>query len=364
MKSLSNQITRGIVQAVLILAGILLLLLFISKIQSVIVYCVLSFVLALIGLPLIRFLKTKCKFSNLWATITTLMLFVLLIVGFILMFIPLISSQSESLSLLDIVAIENNLNDLLVDIQKYLGSHGFDYSEILNEADLTSKLNLEFIPEFLNGLLNTISSFSMGLASVLFITFFFLKDSRAMTNSIVKVLPENYKGRLIESWEIIEKLLSRYFIGLMLQLFIIFVLYLIVLTIFGVQNSLIIAFLCAVLNIIPYVGPLLGMVLASILTMISGLGTDFQTEILPTTIYVMIGFMIVQVIDNNVNQPLIFSNSVKSHPLEIFLVILIAGFVFGIIGMIVAVPVYTILKVIAKTFWPSSKIIQLLTNKF
>uniref|UniRef100_UPI00404A4AFF AI-2E family transporter n=1 Tax=Flavobacterium sp. TaxID=239 RepID=UPI00404A4AFF len=364
MKSLANQITRGIIKAVLILAGILLLLLFISKIQSVIVYCVLSFVLALIGLPLLRFLKTKCKFSNLWATITTLMLFVLLIVGFILMFIPLISSQSESLSLLDIVAIENNLNDLLVDIQKYLGTHGFDYSEILSEADLTSKLNLEFIPEFLNGLLNTISSFSMGLASVLFITFFFLKDSRVMTNSIVAVLPENYKGRLIESWEIIEKLLSRYFIGLMLQLFIIFVLYLIVLTIFGVENSLIIAFLCAVLNIIPYVGPLLGMALASILTMISGLGTDFQTEILPTTIYIMVGFMIVQVIDNNVTQPLIFSNSVKSHPLEIFLVILITGFVFGIVGMIVAVPVYTILKVIAKTFWPSSKIIQLLTNKF
>ena len=77
----------------------------------------------------------------------------------------------------------------------------------------------------------------------------------------------------------------------------------------------------------------------------------------------MIGFMLVQIIDNNLNQPLIFSNSVKSHPLEIFLAILIAGFVFGVVGMIVAVPVYTIIKVILKTFWPESKIVQILTKE-
>ena len=96
--------------------------------------------------------------------------------------------------------------------------------------------------------------------------------------------------------------------------------------------------------------------------MINNLGADFQSEILPTTIYVMIGFWIVQIIDNNVSQPLIFSNSVNSHPLEIFLVILIAGFLFGIMGMIIAVPLYTILKVIGKEFLPDNKIVQILTK--
>ena len=76
----------------------------------------------------------------------------------------------------------------------------------------------------------------------------------------------------------------------------------------------------------------------------------------------LIGFWIVQIIDNNLSQPIIFSKSVSSHPLEIFLVILIAGFLFGILGMIVAVPLYTILKVFGKEFFPDNKIIQLLTK--
>ncbi|HAT81621.1 MAG TPA: AI-2E family transporter, partial [Flavobacterium sp.] len=117
-----------------------------------------------------------------------------------------------------------------------------------------------------------------------------------------------------------------------------------------------------VLNIIPYIGPLIASVLAAILTMLSNLGADFQTVILPTTIYVLIGFWIVQIIDNNLSTTIIFSKSVSSHPLEIFLVILIAGFLSGILGMIVAVPLYTILKVIGKEFFPENKVIKLLTK--
>lgn len=177
-----------------------------------------------------------------------------------------------------------------------------------------------------------------------------------------KVLPDEHEDKILHSLEKINYLLSRYFIGLLLQLTVIFILYLIVLLIFGVKNAFVIAFLCAILNIIPYIGPLIGSVLAALLTMLSNIGSDFQSEILPTTIYVMIGFWIVQVIDNNLTGPLIFSSSVKSHPLEIFLVILIAGFLFGVVGMIVAVPFYTILKVIGKEFFADNKVIKLLTK--
>jgi predicted PurR-regulated permease PerM len=96
--------------------------------------------------------------------------------------------------------------------------------------------------------------------------------------------------------------------------------------------------------------------------MISNLGGNFQNDILPTTLYVMIGFWIVQLIDNNISQPLIFSKSVNSHPLEIFLVTLISGFLFGITGMIIAIPFYTMLKVIAKEFFPENKIVQLIAK--
>lgn len=62
----------------------------------------------------------------------------------------------------------------------------------------------------------------------------------------------------------------------------------------------------------------------------------------------------VQIIDNNISSPLIFSKSVNSHPLEIFLVLLIVGFLFGISGMIIAIPFYTILKVFGKNFYPKT----------
>ena len=157
-------------------------------------------------------------------------------------------------------------------------------------------------------------------------------------------------------------MLTRYFIGLIIQLTIICILYLIVLLIFGVENAFVIAFLCAILNIIPYIGPLIGSVLAGILTMLSNINNDFQTITLPTTVYVTLGFFIVQLIDNNISSPIIFSKSVNSHPLEIFLVILIIGTLFGITGMIIAIPLYTIIKIFAKEFFPDYKVIKVLTK--
>ena len=67
-------------------------------------------------------------------------------------------------------------------------------------------------------------------------------------------------------------------------------------------------------------------------------------------------------VDNFASQPIIFSNSVKSHPLEIFLIIIIAGLLFGVVGMIVAVPGYTAIKVILKEFLAENKIVTRLTQ--
>ncbi|CAM4056548.1 AI-2E family transporter [Flavobacterium antarcticum] len=358
----SKIIGNGIVRGVLILAGIVLLLYVLYLIQSVLIYLVVSLILTLIGIPIIAFLRKRLKFNNIFATITTLLVFVLIIAGFVMMFIPLVLNQGQNLSILNIQSIETTITNLTDQVTVFLDGHGMDSSKILKPSNLTSQLNLNFIPNFLNSILATVSSFGMGLASVLFITFFFLKDRLLFTRMSKSILPEEHSDRIIHSLDKINHLLSRYFIGLLLQLFIVFILYLIVLLIFGIDNAFVIAFLCAVLNIIPYIGPLIASVLAAILTMINNLGGDFQTEILPTTIYVMIGFWIVQVIDNNVSQPFIFSNSVNSHPLEIFLVILIAGFLFGIMGMIIAVPLYTILKVVGKEFLPDNKIVQILTK--
>ena len=358
----SKIIAIGIIKAIAISIGIAGILFFLSEIQSVIIYLIVSLILTLITSPFVAFLKRRLKFSNTVAVVFTMFLVIFTFVGLILMFVPLILSQSENLSLLDTKAIEKSATELATQFKIYLTNHHIDAGILLNDSNLTSKMDFNFIPTILNSVLGTISSFGMGLASVLFITFFFLKDKILFTNGVKIILPDNHEEKILNSIAKINEMLSRYFIGLLIQLSIVFVLYLIVLLIFGVENAFIIAFLCALLNIVPYVGPLIGSVLAALLTMISNLGGNFQNDILPTTLYVMIGFWIVQLIDNNISQPLIFSKSVNSHPLEIFLVTLISGFLFGITGMIVAIPFYTMLKVIAKEFFPENKIVQLIAK--
>ena len=355
-------LANGILRAIAILVLVALFLYFLYEIQSVLTYLVVALILTLIGNPILDFFKRRLRFKHVFATIATLLLFVLIIIGILLLFVPLIISQGENLSLLNTSEIEKNSLELIGKISIFLENHNIDSAKMLKEFNITSKLNFDFIPNLLNALVGAISSFGMGLASVLFITFFFLKDKLLFIEGAKKLIPDSHEDKILNSLNKINHLLSRYFIGLLIQLFIVFILYVIVLLIFGVQNAIVIGFLCAILNIVPYVGPLIASILAAILTMIGNLGHDFQSEILPLTIYVLIGFWIVQIIDNNLCQPIIFSKSVSSHPLEIFLVILIAGFLFGILGMIAAVPLYTILKVIAKEFFPENEIIQFLTK--
>jgi len=358
----SKIIASGILKAVGVLAAIALGFYFLYLIQSVLIYLIISLILTLIGNPILDFFKRRLKFKHLYATIATLLIFVLIIIGFIMMFVPLILAQGESLSLLNTTIIEKDISILVSQISTFLESHNIDSNKLFNQNEIISKFNFNYISDFINLFLNALSSFGMGLASVLFITFFFLKDRVLFIIGAKKLIPDSHEEQTLNSFNKINHLLSRYFIGLLLQLFIVFVLYLIVLLIFGIDNAFVIAFLCAVLNIIPYVGPLIGSILAATLTMISNINSDFQTQTLPLTLYVLIGFFIVQLIDNNLSQPFIFSKSVSSHPLEIFLVILIAGFLFGIVGMIIAVPLFTILKVFSKEFYPENKIVQLFTK--
>lgn len=358
----SKTIANGIVRGVLTLGLILLIIYFLYKIQLVIIYILVSIILAMIGTPIVDFLRRKLKFKLTTAVIFTLLFYGLILFGFIMMFIPLITTQGQKLSLLDSNSLQNQINELIVQIRNFLDQRGFNSSKMMKEYNIISKLNFNFLSDFLNNTLNTISNIGMGLASVFFITFFFLKERVIFLKIFKYILPDEHEEKILNSISQINVLLSRYFLGILLQLFIVFILYLVVLLIFGVENAFIIAFLCAFLNIIPYIGPLIGTILAVTLTLLGNFNGAFTHDMLMTTVYVMIGFFVVQFIDNNISQPYIFSNSTKSHPLEIFLIILIFGFLFGILGMIIAVPAYTILKVVGKEFLPENRIIQSLTK--
>ncbi len=358
----SKDLSNGILKSIATIIGVLLFIYFIYQIQSVIVYVVISAVISLIGLPIVRFLKNRLKFKNTLAVVVTIVFLMGLFFSLIGLFIPLIVEQGHNLSLLNIEELQQTFQSLNNKVINYFTNKNIDINQNFTESNLFSKIDFSIIPNFLNSAVSGLGSFSIALFSIIFISFFLLKDSKLLEQSILAFVPVGKEEGSKRSMHKIKDLLSRYFVGLIFQILILFIIYTIVLLIFGVNNAIVIAFLCALLNLIPYVGPMIGGLLMMFLTMTNFIGYDFQTVILPKTIYVLIGFLIGQLIDNFFSQPIIFSKSVKSHPLEIFLVISIAGLLFGVVGLIIAIPAYTSIKVILKEFLSENKIVQQLTK--
>lgn len=356
----SKIIANGILRALATITVILLVLFFLYKIQSVIVYLVIAGILSLIGRPLLKLLTEKLRLPKILGVVIVMVVFFLALVGIISMFIPLIKEQGHNISLLNTDELRRRIFNLFHEIDVYFSARRIHLFKGLKDVDFTQ--NLASIPSLLNSLMSVVGSFSIGLFSVLFITFFFLKDSNIPPRIFHMLTPDDKEAKISKSLKKINELLSRYFIGLIIQISILFTIYSFTLLLFDIRSAVVIAFLCALLNLIPYLGPLIGGALMLLLTMTSSLEYDFQTHILPVTIYVLIGYIIAQLIDNFFSQPFIFSKSVKSHPLEIFLVIIIGGLLFGITGMVFAVPSYTVIKVILKEFLPDNQIVKILTQ--
>ena len=356
----SKLIANGILRAIAILVGISMFLYFLYAIQTVIIYILIAAVLSLIGRPFILLLRKKLKFPNLFAVILTMIIMLGMISSLIILFVPLVIEQGKNLSLLEVEELKMNIQNIYDQISSYFSSKGIDILSTLNELDIVSQF--QSIPTFLNAFVDALSSLSAGLFSVIFISFFFMKDSHLLKNGILTLIHTTSEKRFSASLEQINDLLSRYFIGLILQISVLFIIYTIVLLSFDISNAVVIAFLCALFNLIPYIGPLIGGFIMFILSMTSNIGQDFQTEILPTSLWILFFYFIAQLLDNLVSQPVIFSKTTKSHPLEIFLIIIICGILFGVIGMMVAVPCYTALKVILKEFLSENKIVKSLTK--
>lgn len=357
----SKTLSKGIVRAVLKLAALAAFLYFLYQIQSVIGFIVVALVLSLLGSPVKRFLMNKCKFGNNLAAIVSVLFFVLLLAGFITTFIPMVVTQSDNIAQINVAEIERDVNKILHDYGGILKSKSAPNEEV-TVTSLMKKINLN-IPNLLNSVFGTLGNLGMAIASIVFITFFFLKDKEMLQRNFIKVLPDEHQEKILSSIEKINHLLSRYFLGLLGQLSVMFGIYIIVLLIFGIENAFAVAFFCAVLNIIPYIGPLIAAVLAVLFSILTFSATTGNvSDAFPTALYVLIGFQIGQFIDNNITGPLIFSNSVNSHPLEVFIVILIAGMLFGVVGMIAAVPLYTAIKVILKEFFPNNPVVKVLAK--
>ena len=135
------------------------------------------------------------------------------------------------------------------------------------------------------------------------------------------------------------------------------------LSIFSIKDALIIAFFAAIINVIPYIGPLIGATFGIFIVLTNNLGLDFYEVILNKILLVVVVFALMQMLDNYILQPMIYSDKIKAHPLEIFIVILLGANVYGIVGMVLAIPTYIVLRAIAKVFFSNYRAIEVLTKK-
>ena len=354
-----KELTRGIVQAFLIIILLIGLYQVIVSIQTVIYYLLIAAVVSLIGRPIVQLLK-RIKFGNTFSSVSTIVILMTTFFGIVSLLLPVIFEQAKNLSLLNVNAFEATATKLMNELSIYLREYGIDLQSWVDRS--LAEVDYSFLPDAINTVLNGLSGFTIGVFSVIFISFFFLRDSGLLERMVMVFVADKNVKRVEKSILSIKNLLSRYFIGLLVQITVLFIIYTLVLLIFGIPNAVTIALVCALLNIIPYLGPIIGTVLIIFLTMTSNLDASFASVTLPKTIYVFIGFTVGQLIDNFLTQPYVFSTSVKSHPLEIFIIILIGGLLFGPLGMIIAVPSYTALKVIFKEFYAHNKIVKALTK--
>lgn len=360
----AKDISNGIFRAVLQLTGICILVWLLLQVKTLIIYMVIAGIVSLIGRPINRFLTKRLKLKNIIASSITIVFLMWILISIFSLFVPLLLQQGENLSLLEVNELKDNIETLIQEMGIYFNLDNSFWQQQFSVDNLFKNVNFGLLPELLNQTLELLGGFTIGLFSVVFILFFFLKDSHLQDRIILALVNDKVTDRVEKSLDKTKSLLSRYFLGLLLQISILLIIYSIVLAIFDVENAFIIAFLCALLNLIPYLGPIIGGVLMLLLTMSSFIGADFSSVILPKTSYVMIGFVIGQLVDNFFSQPFIFSNSVKSHPLEIFIVILASGTLLGPMGMIIAIPLYTTIKVIAQEFLAENKIVKSLTKNF
>lgn len=358
----ARSITIGILRAVAIITGILIFLWFLFKIQSLILFMGIAAVLSLIGRPVILFLKNRLKFPNTLASITTLLLMIATIVFMVRIFFPIVVEQGKNISNIDFDSVKRDLNELNIQASDYIGVNQINIVEAVKHTSYVQNFDIEMVPRFVEAFFGNIGSLIVGIFSVLFISFFLLKDEKMIPAAVISFAHPGNEGKFIRILTTIRELLSRYFIGLLIQLLILALFYSVLLLFLGVENAVALALICAFLNIVPYLGPIIGWALMLLVVVSNNLGADFSSELLPLLFKTSLGYAAAQTFDNLITQPVIFSRSVRSHPLEIFLVILIGGYVFGIAGMILAVPTYTALKVISKEFLSEYKFVKRLTR--
>ncbi|SHJ78160.1 Predicted PurR-regulated permease PerM [Reichenbachiella agariperforans] len=322
--------------------------------SDIFMYICISIVLATILRPMTNFISRTYIFRMKVPRVLAILLSFCSVIGvialFILLFIPLIVEQINVISSISFDEVYKHLSQPIVATEEFLieynlisaEDHTFTSTIKRSTVEVLGDINFQSV---LNNVVTMTGGVFVSFMALSFITFFLLLENGIISRLLISIVPNQYFELFISAIHKIEHLLSNYLIGLLLQMLAIFSIAGIGLSIFGVNYALTIAVFAALANLIPYLGPLLGSVFG-ILVGLSSSGHFALDEVTMILIVKIVSvFAVVQVMDNVVLQPMIFSKSVKAHPLEIFVVIFAAASLAGISGMIAAIPVYTIIRV-------------------
>lgn len=341
--------------------------------SNIVVYILISAVLSLIGKPLVDTL-TKAKIWKwelpkwLAATITLCAMWAVVaaLIGFLT---PLIYDKVKIITTQGMASVNSFVDKPLHDIATFLAQNNIntgltDHGSLIT-TELYAKLSsfFDLTISSVTSIIDSLVGLFVALFSISFITFFFLKEDHLFKSMVLNLFPQRYEKNANQAIDKSINLLSKYFIGLMLESFIKVFVIALGLYFMGIDfaTSIIVALISGVLNVIPYIGPLIGAGVGILLVLTSD--GVLVTQMYPLFWQMVILFSAFQLVDNIILQPYIYSSSVKAHPLEIFLVILLAGSMAGVMGMLLAIPAYTVLRVFAKTFFQNFSVVQKLTDK-
>lgn len=350
--------------------GVLLGLFMIWYFFDILIYIITAGVISLIGQPLVEVLSKirigKLSIPKSIAALITIITLIGLLVCLVLLFVPMITRQAQMISRINVDEVVSYFAGVIDRLQGLLLSYDIIEADqtlqSILERQITSVINVADFSNLFEKLLGATSTLFIGIFSVLFLSFFFLRDRQLLKSGILLFAPDHFQPEVITILHKTKIMLSRYFIGLLSQLFIMMTLITIGLSIFGIENAVLIGFFGGFMNVIPYLGPIIGASIGAVLGISSDLGLGLYNNALDTAITVIVVFSVANLIDNIVLQPMIFSKSVNAHPIEIFIVILMAGSLAGIPGMILAIPGYTVLRIVSKEFLSGFKLIDKLTE--
>lgn len=350
------------------LIGFIILGFAIWRFNELVSYLLLSVALSFVGRPIVLLLQRinirgRRIPSSIGAAIA-LVLMLGLTISLTKLFAPLFAEQALAVQGMNEMGVERVANETFSWIDQNLDWLNLSGDERKNSAFLLEQIQgfiqLDGIGSFFGALLQSLGDGFIAVFSILFMTFFFLKDGALFRNMIQGITPDHLVPKINSIMDRTTALLTRYFGGLVVQVGIITTIVSLGLSIIGAPNAFLIGFMAGIFNLIPYIGPMAGSALGLFLIATSSINVATDTSgILLGSLGV---FAIAQLVDNFFTQPIVFANRVHAHPLEIFIVISIAGNLAGAAGMVLAIPAYTLFRIIGQELFSGFKVIDQLTK--